>query len=221
LSIVHSNFLFLLWSEYPENRRPEELVAHFSSLLAFETDASDVHSAIEASAKFGLVDVRGQSAWDQGRGVGAIYMHHSGITKRAPNEIPREFTAVFLCRSRNTSSRHPVSRHSRVGAETQTVQTGSARVHNATALAVPPRRARSANAQANPRTTSAEAATRSRPGRFARRVASASRRVVKSGYKVGLWGRAAPLRSKSQRFRVANNFSNGGAHMSARKMNKD
>lgn len=40
----------------------EELVAHFSSRLAFETDASDVHSAIEDSARFVLVDVRGQSS---------------------------------------------------------------------------------------------------------------------------------------------------------------
>jgi rhodanese-related sulfurtransferase len=75
----------------------EELVAHFSSRLALETDASDVHSAVEASDKFVLVDVRGQSSWDQGRAVGAIHMHHSEITTRAPKEIPLDTPVVVYC----------------------------------------------------------------------------------------------------------------------------
>lgn len=75
----------------------EELGARFSSRLAFETDASDVHAAIDASAKFVLVDVRGQSSWDQGRAVGAIHMHHSEIAIRAPKEIPLETPVVVYC----------------------------------------------------------------------------------------------------------------------------
>jgi rhodanese-related sulfurtransferase len=75
----------------------EELVAHFSSRLAFETDASDVHSAVEASAKFVLVDVRGQNSWDQGRAAGAIHMHHSEIATRAPKEIPLDTPVVVYC----------------------------------------------------------------------------------------------------------------------------
>jgi hypothetical protein len=43
-----------------------ELVAHFSSRLAFETDASDVHSDTVAAKQFVLVDVRGKDSWDQG-----------------------------------------------------------------------------------------------------------------------------------------------------------
>ncbi|MSW97015.1 MAG: sulfurtransferase [Actinobacteria bacterium] len=75
----------------------EELIAHFSSRLAFETDASDVRGAIEASAAFVLVDVRGQSSWDQGRAAAAIHMPHSEITERAPKEIPLDTPVVVYC----------------------------------------------------------------------------------------------------------------------------
>lgn len=75
----------------------EELVAHFASRLAFETDPSDVHSDIEESKQFVLVDVRGQSSWDQGRAQGAIHMHHSEIADRAPLEIPIDMPVVVYC----------------------------------------------------------------------------------------------------------------------------
>ena len=75
----------------------EELVAHFSSRLAFETDASDVHSDMDEGKKFVLVDVRGQSSWDQGRVKGAIHMHHSEIAERAPKEIPLDMPVVVYC----------------------------------------------------------------------------------------------------------------------------
>ena len=75
----------------------EELVAHFSSRLAFETDASDVHADIEAAKNFVLVDVRGQESWDQGRVKGAIHMHHSEIAERAPKEISLDTPIVVYC----------------------------------------------------------------------------------------------------------------------------
>lgn len=75
----------------------EELVAYFTSRLAFETDPSDVHSDIEQSKRFVLVDVRGQSSWDQGRAVGAVHMHQSEIAKRAPKEIPIDMPVVVYC----------------------------------------------------------------------------------------------------------------------------
>lgn len=75
----------------------EELVAHFSSRLAFETDPSDVHSDMDASKRFVLVDVRGQSSWDQGRAQGAIHIHHSEIAERAPLEIPIDMPVVVYC----------------------------------------------------------------------------------------------------------------------------
>jgi rhodanese-related sulfurtransferase len=57
----------------------EELVAYFTSRLAFESDHPDGHLDMEQSKRFVLVDVRGQSSWDQGRAVGAVHMHHSEI----------------------------------------------------------------------------------------------------------------------------------------------
>jgi rhodanese-related sulfurtransferase len=75
----------------------EELVAHFSGRLAYETDPSDVHADIEAAKKFILVDVRGQSSWDQGRAQGAVHMHHSEIAERAPKEIPLDMPVVVYC----------------------------------------------------------------------------------------------------------------------------
>jgi len=75
----------------------DELVAHFSSRLAFETDSSDVHADMDASKRFVLVDVRGQSSWDQGRAKGAIHMHHSEIAARALSEIPLDTPVVVYC----------------------------------------------------------------------------------------------------------------------------
>jgi rhodanese-related sulfurtransferase len=75
----------------------EELVAHFSRRLAFETDPSDVHADIEQNKKFVLVDVRGQSSWDQGHAVGAVHMHHSEISQRAPLEISIDMPIVVYC----------------------------------------------------------------------------------------------------------------------------
>jgi rhodanese-related sulfurtransferase len=75
----------------------DELVAHFSSRLAFETDASDVNADMDASKEFVLVDVRGGSSWDQGRAKGAIHMPHSEIAERALKEIPLDTPVVVYC----------------------------------------------------------------------------------------------------------------------------
>ena len=75
----------------------DELVSHFSSRLAFETDASDVHAQMEQGEKFVLVDVRGQSSWDQGHSVGAIHMPHAEIAVRAKEEIPIDVPVVVYC----------------------------------------------------------------------------------------------------------------------------
>ena len=76
---------------------PSEIAAHFAARLAFETDASDVHSDQEAGERFALVDVRGDAPWDQGRIVGATHMHHSEIAERAPQEIPLDMPVVVYC----------------------------------------------------------------------------------------------------------------------------
>lgn len=75
----------------------EELVTYFTSRLSFETDPSDVHADMEQTKSFVLVDVRGESSWDQGRAVGAVHMHHSEIADRAPKEIPIDMPVVVYC----------------------------------------------------------------------------------------------------------------------------
>ena len=73
------------------------LIAHFESRLAFETDPSDLHKAFENGQRFALVDVRGDSSWQQGHLVGAVHMHHSEILERAPKEIPLDMPIVVYC----------------------------------------------------------------------------------------------------------------------------
>ncbi|OZB76843.1 MAG: sulfurtransferase [Microbacterium sp. 14-71-5] len=73
------------------------LIAHFSGKLAFETDASDVHADQEGGARFVLVDSRGESAWAQGRIVGAVHMPTAQIAARASEEIPTDLPVVTYC----------------------------------------------------------------------------------------------------------------------------
>jgi len=59
--------------------------AHFAARLAFETDPSDVHAAMETGEPgFVLIDTRSQESWDQGHARGAVH-----VTKpEMPNRIP-------------------------------------------------------------------------------------------------------------------------------------
>lgn len=60
--------------------------AHFAAKLAFETDASDVHAALESTdAGFVLIDTRDQVAWDQGHARGAIHMPKPQMAERIPS----------------------------------------------------------------------------------------------------------------------------------------
>ncbi|HEY2644156.1 MAG TPA: rhodanese-like domain-containing protein [Galbitalea sp.] len=75
----------------------DALVAHFSAKLQFETDPSDVHSALDAGDRFILIDSRGDSSWRQGRIRGAVHMPTAWITDRAPAEIPLDMPIVTYC----------------------------------------------------------------------------------------------------------------------------
>lgn len=72
-------------------------VAHFSSKLDFETDPSDVGSALEAQERFVLIDSRGDAAWNQGHAVGAVHMPTATISERASNEIASDMPVVVYC----------------------------------------------------------------------------------------------------------------------------
>ena len=52
----------------------------FAARLAYQTDVSDVHAALEDKT-FVLVDARGTHAWEQGHIPGAIHVPHADIAK--------------------------------------------------------------------------------------------------------------------------------------------
>ena len=72
--------------------------AHFAAKLAFETDVSDVHAALETGAPgFVLIDTRSQEAWDQGHARGAIHMPKPDMPERIPAEYPEGTSFVVYC----------------------------------------------------------------------------------------------------------------------------
>jgi rhodanese-related sulfurtransferase len=75
-----------------------DTIAHFSAKLSFETDPSDVEAALKAgSADFVLVDVRGESAWAQGRAEGALHLPRPEIADRAAQLVPVGSAVVVYC----------------------------------------------------------------------------------------------------------------------------
>ncbi|WP_236685748.1 rhodanese-like domain-containing protein [Demequina oxidasica] len=74
-----------------------DAAAHFAAKLAFETDASDVHSALESQdAGFVFIDTRDQIAWDQGHARGATHMPKPEMAQRIP-EYPVGTRFVVYC----------------------------------------------------------------------------------------------------------------------------
>jgi rhodanese-related sulfurtransferase len=76
----------------------DEAIRHFEARLRFETDVSDVHSALHRPEPgFVLVDSRGPAAWDQGHVPGAMHLPTALIPDRAPALIPAGTTVVTYC----------------------------------------------------------------------------------------------------------------------------
>jgi rhodanese-related sulfurtransferase len=77
---------------------PAEAVAHFAAKLAFETDVSDVHAALDDGRPgFVLVDSRGAAAWAQGHVPGAVHLPTNEIEARAPRELDPAVPVVTYC----------------------------------------------------------------------------------------------------------------------------
>lgn len=69
---------------------PADAAAHFRARLAFETDVSDVHAAMETGEPgFVLIDTRSLESWEQGHARGAVHMPKPDM----PHRIPAEFAA--------------------------------------------------------------------------------------------------------------------------------
>lgn len=73
-------------------------LAHFESLLAFETDCWDVHFAISNDRKdFVLLDVRGESLYVEGHLPEAQSLPHKKITEASLAQYPKETLFVVYC----------------------------------------------------------------------------------------------------------------------------
>ncbi|QAY73376.1 rhodanese-like domain-containing protein [Agromyces protaetiae] len=75
-----------------------DAIAHFRARLAFESDVSDVHAALEAGdAGFVLVDTRSDASWAQGRVPGAVHLPTRRIADEASGLIGPGTPVVVYC----------------------------------------------------------------------------------------------------------------------------
>jgi rhodanese-related sulfurtransferase len=77
---------------------PGAAVAHFTDLLAYQTDVSDVHADLTAGVPdLVLVDSRADEAWHQGHVPGAVHLPTADIPARAADLVPAGATVVTYC----------------------------------------------------------------------------------------------------------------------------
>ena len=82
----------------PPAAASQNALAHFQTLLEFETDCWDVHHAITNNRQdFILLDVRGEVAFEKGHVQGAINLPHSRINEAAVQAYPPETLFVVYC----------------------------------------------------------------------------------------------------------------------------
>jgi rhodanese-related sulfurtransferase len=77
---------------------PSDAATHFAARLAFETDVSDVHAALESGDPgFVLLDSRSAEAWEQGHLPGAVHLPGREIPARATAELDPSVPVVTYC----------------------------------------------------------------------------------------------------------------------------
>nr|BFE66333.1 rhodanese-like domain-containing protein [Dactylosporangium thailandense] len=75
-----------------------EAIEHFARRLRFETDVSDVHSALAAGGgNLVVVDSRGDQAWAQGHVPGAVHLPTADIAARARDLVDAGREVVTYC----------------------------------------------------------------------------------------------------------------------------
>ncbi|MGD2012926.1 MAG: rhodanese-like domain-containing protein [Desulfobacterales bacterium] len=82
----------------PPAAKSSRALAHFESLLEFETDCWDVHHAIVNDRKdFVLLDVRGEALYNGGHIEGAISLPHARINEKSLEAYPPDTMFVVYC----------------------------------------------------------------------------------------------------------------------------
>lgn len=82
----------------PSAASSEEALAHFESLLKFETDCWDVHHAISNNrVDFVLLDVRGEELYAKGHIQGSTNIPHSRLNEERLAEFDAETLFVVYC----------------------------------------------------------------------------------------------------------------------------
>jgi rhodanese-related sulfurtransferase len=82
----------------PPAASAERALAHFESLLQFETDCWDVHHALSnGRADFVLLDVRGEELFATGHVDGAVNLPHPRINEATLAGYPQDTLFVVYC----------------------------------------------------------------------------------------------------------------------------
>ena len=77
---------------------PAEALRHFEAEFSFETDCSDVHAALAASAAdFVLIDARSHALHAEGHVPGAVSLPHGKIIAAKLAAYPEETLFVVYC----------------------------------------------------------------------------------------------------------------------------
>jgi rhodanese-related sulfurtransferase len=74
-----------------------DAIAHFEGKLQFETDPSDVATALAAGQDFVLIDCRSEAAWEHGHIRGAANLPTDQIASHAPGVVPPGTPVVTYC----------------------------------------------------------------------------------------------------------------------------
>jgi rhodanese-related sulfurtransferase len=76
---------------------PADAAAHFRARLAFETDVTDTHGALESgNPGFVFIDTRSVESWNQGHARGAVHLPLREMRARIP-EYPAGTEFVVYC----------------------------------------------------------------------------------------------------------------------------
>jgi len=82
----------------PAAASSEHAEKYFTSLLEFETDCWDVHHAtINDRKDFVLLDVRGESLYQQGHVIGAESLPHHQLKADVLTDYPKDTLFVVYC----------------------------------------------------------------------------------------------------------------------------